>query len=157
MTNFRPATLGNEGAQVGFKGIERKGGASDHAERRGGVTGHRAEATHLFRRTAIDLVKMLSSKCGRATPIDAGFTRTARGRCGRSCGPTQWQSQASGPCHSKGPALGLDRWRPNRVNPTMTPAGDKPHLVHSPLLSPSIGAMSKLRLILLLNEGAAGG
>ena len=71
MANFRPATLGNEGTRVSFKGAEWKCGAGDHAERRGRVTGHRAEATHLFRRTGIDMVKMLSPKCGRAAPFDA--------------------------------------------------------------------------------------
>ena len=71
MANFRPATLGNEGTRVSFKGAEWKCGAGDHAERCGAVTGHRAEATHLFRRTGIDMVKMLSPKCGRAAPFDA--------------------------------------------------------------------------------------
>ena len=129
MTNFRPATLGNDGAQVGVKGIKWKGGAGDHAERRGGVIGHRAEATHLFRRMGIALVKMLSSKCSRAAPFDAGETRTARGRCRRSCGPTQSHSHATGGCDCMGPARRLDRCRPNRVSPTMTPAGDRPKSV----------------------------
>ena len=85
MANFRPATLGNEGARVSFKGAEWKGGAGDDAERHGAVTGHRAEATHLFRRTGIDMVKMLSSKCGRAAPFDAGARPTARGRRWHAC------------------------------------------------------------------------
>ena len=121
MTNFRPATLGNDGLRVSFKGGEWKGGAGDDAGRRGGVIGHRAEATHLFRRMGIALVKMLSSKCSRAAPFDAGETRTARGRCRRSCGPTQSHSHAIGGCDCMGPARRLDRCRPNRVPPTMTP------------------------------------
>ena len=121
MTNFRPATLGNDGLRVSFKGGEWKGGAGDDAGRRGGVIGHQAEATHLFRRMGIALVKMLSSKCSRAAPFDAGGTWTARGRCRRSCGPTQSHSHATGGCDCMGPARRLDRCRPNRVPPTMTP------------------------------------
>ena len=56
---------------MSFKGAEWKCGAGDHAERCGAVTGHQAEATHLFRRMGIAMVKMLSSKCGRAAPFDA--------------------------------------------------------------------------------------
>ena len=109
------------GERVSFKGGEWKGGAGDDAGRRGGVIGHRAEATHLFRRMGIALVKMLSSKCSRAAPFDAGGTWTARGRCRRSCGPTQSHSHATGGCDCMGPARRLDRCRPNRVPPTMTP------------------------------------
>ena len=133
MTNFRPATLGNEGAQVGVKGIKWKGGAGDHAERRGGVIGHRAEATHLFRRMGIASVKMLSLKCGRAASRTPGGLPILVPGHRRPVKTKLAHAQIPCPCASLVFALALGRAPAVGSAPSKTSRGHEAWSPHTPL------------------------